>query len=293
MMRFLLSISLIPLGLAVGLIIQSMIKHKENKDELVHKIRKTMQIAVLLFTNPVAFAGAVWALPLDNLEIMLLPVLGVMAISLSGIFSIFYTGRKKMAPTMRGSHFCVSFYTNIGSIGALIIYALLGEPGFILLPFYKLVEPVLYFAIGFPVAARFSEEKQKDKRNSMQILKDPFVMVSMGAIFLGLILNLAGLPRPAFYAGLNSVLVPVGSFLLLISIGIAMHFPSMKKYAFSTTSILVIKYVLVPLTITGAAYFMGMGKIMNGLPLKVVFILSSMPAGFLSIMPPSLYNLDL
>uniref|UniRef100_UPI00261E94D1 hypothetical protein n=1 Tax=Oceanispirochaeta sp. TaxID=2035350 RepID=UPI00261E94D1 len=40
-------------------------------------------------------------------------------------------------------------------------------------------------------------------------------------------------------------------------------------------------------------YFMGMGKIMNGLPLKVVFILSSMPAGFLSIMPPSLYNLDL
>jgi predicted permease len=293
MMRFLFSIALIPLGLAVGLGIRNIIRTQKNKDALTEKIRKTMQIIVLLFTNPVAFAGAVWALPLENVEIMILPVLGFLAIAISGVYSIVYTRNKKMTRPMRGSHFCVSFYTNIGSIGALVIYALLGEAGFILLPFYKLVEPLMYFAVGFPVASLFGEEKHKDKRSILQILKDPFVMVSMGGIFLGLLFNLLGLPRPAFYSDLNNILVPLGSFLLLISIGIAMHFQSMKKYALSTTSILTIKYILVPLTVTTAAYILGMGRIMDGLPLKVVFILSSMPSGFMAIMPASLYNLDL
>ena len=90
-----------------------------------------------------------------------------------------------------------------------MIYALLGEPGFTLLPFYKLLEPVMYFAVGFPVASRFGKEDLHDKRSLRAIIQDPYVMISMGGIFLGLILNMAGVPRPSFYAPLNSVLVPL------------------------------------------------------------------------------------
>ena len=80
---------------------------------------------------------------------------------------------------------------------------------------------------------------------------------------------------------------------MLISIGLAMHFSNMKSHVSSTISVLVIKFILVPVTVTGAAYLLGMGKILGGLPLKTVFVLSSMPAGFLSVMPAGLYDLDL
>jgi len=293
MIRFLLSIFLIPLGLAVGLILQRIFDHSASPAVHSEKTRKGLQIVTLLFLNPVAFAGAVWILPLQNLEVIFLPFLGVAAISLGGIYSLLYTARLSLPRPTRGSHFCVGYYTNIGSIGGLIIYALLGEPGFTLLPFYKLLEPVMYFAVGFPVASRFGKEEMQDKRSILEILKDPFVMVSMGGILIGLILNITGVPRPSFYGRMNSILVPLASFLLLISIGIAMRFKNMKAHVSSTLSILVIKFILVPVTVTGAAYALGLGKIMGGLPLQTVFVLSSMPAGFMAIMPASLYDLDL
>ena len=50
---------------------------------------------------------------------------------------------------------------------------------------------------------------------------------------------------------------------------------------------------MVPATITAAAYFIGYGAIDNGLPLKVVIILASMPVAFNALIPPSIYDLDL
>lgn len=292
MTRFLISIALIPIGLIAGLILKSSL-YKRNTPDAVHSgIKKVLQISTLLVINPIAFIGAVWVLPLDNMEVIYLPFLGIAAISLSGLLSIIYTKIKKKEQSFRGSHFCVSYYTNIGSIGGLIVYALLGEAGFSLLPFYKLLEPVMYFGLGFPIASRFSVNKEKN-RSLLQIIKDPFVMISMGAIVLGFILNVTGLERPAFYTDLNSILIPLGSTLLLISIGMAMHLEHMKKYIRSTFSVVIIKFILVPFCITGAAYLLGLGNILGGMPLKTVFILSSMPAGFIAMMPPTLYKLDL
>jgi len=39
--------------------------------------------------------------------------------------------------------------------------------------------------------------------------------------------------------------------------------------------------------------FLGLGQMENGLPLKVVLILSSMPVGFIAMVPPTLYDLDI
>ncbi|MDC7231886.1 MAG: hypothetical protein PQJ58_01545 [Spirochaetales bacterium] len=292
MMRFLFSIALIPAGLIIGLILKSYLSKKNAPDELNEKIRKSLQVISILVLNPIAFTGAVWVIPLDDLEVIFLPFLGIAAIALGGFISILYTGIRKMDRPFRGSHFCASYYTNIGSIGGLIVFALLGEPGFALMPFYKLMEPAMYFGLGFPIASRFGDKKDKGK-GLLQILKDPFVTISMGSILLGFIFNMSGLERPGFYAGLNSILIPLGSALLLISIGMAMHMEKMKKYAGSTYSVLLIKFVLVPFIITGAAWLLGLGRIQEGIPLMTVFILSSMPAGFVAIMPPSLYKLDL
>jgi predicted permease len=50
---------------------------------------------------------------------------------------------------------------------------------------------------------------------------------------------------------------------------------------------------LVPILATSVAYLIGFGNIDDGLPLKVVMILSSMPVAFIALIPPSIYDLDL
>ena len=293
MTRFYFSIILIPLGLIAGMLIRSRLNRYSDADQRNNKFRKKLQILALLILNPIAFLGAVWILPLDNLEIIYLPFLGILAIVLSGVYSITYTRIRKLPRKQRGSHFCTSYFTNIGSIGGLMAFALLGEPGYVLMPFYKLFEVIMYFGIGFPIASRFSENDRAKGRSLLEILRDPFIMISMGAIVIGLILNISGVERPSFYAALNSILIPLGSALLLIAIGMAMHFGRMKTHSLSVLSVSAIKFILVPLSVSAIAYLLGMGRILDGIPLKAVFILSSMPAGFVAIMPADLYKLDL
>ena len=53
-----------------------------------------------------------------------------------------------------------------------------------------------------------------------------------------------------------------------------------------------IKFIIVPVAATTIAYYIGFGKVDQGLPLKVTLILSSMPVGFIAMVPPTIYELD-
>ena len=72
-----------------------------------------------------------------------------------------------------------------------------------------------------------------------------------------------------------------------------MKFRKIGAYLRECLSISLIKFILVPVLVSLPAYFLGYGNIQNGLPLKVVLILSSMPVAFNALIPPSIYNLDL
>ncbi len=60
-----------------------------------------------------------------------------------------------------------------------------------------------------------------------------------------------------------------------------------------SVTISAIKFVIIPIVTCSAAYFAGFGQILDGLPLKVVCIVSSMPVGFNALVAASIYDLDL
>jgi predicted permease len=107
------------------------------------------------------------------------------------------------------------------------------------------------------------------------------------------LLNLSGLKRPEVYQMINSVLIPLGTLALLISIGLAMRIKTIQDYLKECVVISGIKFLIVPIILTLTAFLLGYGKIEAGLPLKVVMILSSMPVAFTALVPPSLYDLDI
>ncbi len=161
--------------------------------------------------------------------------------------------------------------------------------------FYKLLEEFLYYAVGFPVAKSFSTSAAGGERfikRLKTILTDLFVLVLLSSIFLGFALNLSGLPRPAFYQQINFIVIPLSSFLLLVSIGMALKFRRMGPYLKPGFLVAAIKFIVVPLLAFGFGTLAGLGRVYNGLPLKVVAVLSAMPVGFTAMVLPTIYDLD-
>ncbi len=297
MQKLLFSLSIISIGLVVGYIIQKLVlKGIIKADVSLAKQRKILQKIALLALNPIATVGAIWILSFDNVRIFFMPFIGLFAILLGGFTSLLIGKILKLEPKQAGSFFSCGGMFNIGSIGALVVYIFLGESAFALVPMYQLFEPIIYYTVWFPIAKSFSPDLQEVESRSQKLLKiisDPFVLVSLASILIGILLNLMNVARPTFYSKLNSIVIPTASLLLLISIGMAMKFSRIKAFMKPSIIIALIKFLMIPVVATGLAYILGFGKMDDGLPLKVILILTSMPVGFTALVPPSIYNLDI
>lgn len=297
MLKLLFSLGLIAFGLTLGYSLQRLVeKGTIRLPVTIPELRKLLQKIGLLFFMSISFMGAIWIIKVDNLRIAALPFLGVFILLLGGVMALGAARIFSLTRKQTGSFYACGSFTNIGSIGALVVFMFLGEKGFALVPLYKLFEEVIYFVIGFPITKYFSSEETEKEAFLTRLEKvftDIFVLTALLAIFTGGTLNVLGIPRPSFFNAVNSMFIPTGTVILLISIGLAMRFSGVKKYLKECLVIGSIKFILLPLTAFIIGYFIGFAKIDNGLPLKVVLIVASMPVAFIALIPPSIYDLDM
>lgn len=296
MEKFIFSLGIIFFGLMLGYVLQVLIHRDILKLPYdIDTIRKILQKIALLFFNPITFIGTMWILDLSDFKIIALPFIGATALMLGGFLAFVFAKIMRMNRKQTGVYIVAGGFTNIGSIGGLLCFIFLGEVGYALVAFYKLFELFGYYGFGFPIAKSYSSdmtESQSLLARMKNLLTDPFMLVSLGSIFIGLALKFSGFERPEFYSTVNAILVPTATILLLTSIGMAMQFGRTGKYIREGLLIGLIKFVIVPITTTTLACIVGFGDIDQGLPLKVVLILSSMPVGFVAMVPPTIYGLD-
>lgn len=295
--NLIISLGIIFFGLIVGYIIQILTQRRVIRLPIsLEKLRKLLQKIGLLFFMPIAFMGALWIIKIEDIKIVALPFLGIFALITGGLLGLAAARFLRLKRKDTGSMFTCGSFTNIGSIGGLICYLFLGEEGFALVPIYKLFEQVIYYAIGFPIAKSLSsniDTKENMVSQLKKVLTDIFVLVALASIIIGTFLNLSGIERPIFYKTINAIFIPVGTIILLVSIGLAMKFGKVKNYIKESIAISIIKFILVPTIISTIAFFLGYGITKGGLPLKVVIILSSMPVAFSALIPASIYDLNL
>ncbi|BBO68784.1 hypothetical protein DSCA_27140 [Desulfosarcina alkanivorans] len=297
MNKLILSFGIIFAGLALGYAIQRLTAARRIRLPVsLEVLRKRLQKTALLFVLPVTVLGAIWTVDVRSLSIAALPLIGVGAITLGGILALGAARMLQLDPRKTGALVPCGAFTNIGAIGALICYVYLGEMGFALVPIYKLFEELTYYAVGFPLAKYFSavdavQDSVGERLKALMI--DPFILTALFSIIIGGVLNLSGLPRPEVFGIVNAIFIPLGTGMMLISIGLAMRFGSVRHYLKACTLVSLIKFIIVPVCATATAWSIGYGHMESGLPLKVVIILSSMPVAFSALIPPSIYDLDL
>lgn len=296
MTKFIYSFSIIFFGLLSGYIIQILAQRGRLALPMpIDELRKLLQKIALLFINPIAIVGAIWVVSIQDVRLAALPVIGLFALLSGGVLALLAARLLALEPRKTGAMFGCGSFTNIGSIGALVCFVFLGETGFALAPIYKLFEELSYYSVGFPIAKYYSSSaKDENKTQRLKgLARDPFIIVALSSIIIGGILNISGVMRPTAIQSIVAVCVPLGTILLLASIGMALKLRRVRFYLKECMAVSLIKFALVPVLTASLAYLIGFGTIDNGLPLKVVVILSSMPVAFNALIPPSIYDLDI
>jgi predicted permease len=283
MAKFAYSFGIILFGLLSGYCVQILAQRgRLHLPMSIDELRKLLQKIALLFINPVAIIGAIWVVSIQNVRLAALPFIGLFALISGGVLAWAAAQLLSLEPRKTGAMFGCGSFTNIGSIGALVCFVFLGENGFALVPIYKLFEELSYYTVGFPIAKYYSSSNKNE--HISQRLKglawDPFIIVALSSILLGGLLNLSGTIRPAIFKSIVAVCVPSGTILLLASIGLAFKFKRVRHYLKECVTVSLIKFALVPAIAVSLAHFIGFGSIDNGLPLKVVVILSATHATY-------------
>jgi predicted permease len=295
--KLIFSLGVIFFGLIVGYLIQQLESRKIIRLPIsIENLRKLLQKVALLFFLPISTIGTLWIIKMDNIKIVALPFLGIFALFAGGVLGLVAAKLLKLNRKDTGSMFTCGSFANIASIGGLVCYLFFGEEGFALVSFYALFIQITYYIIGFPIAKSFSSDMNTNGNLASHLKKvfsDIFVVVALIYITIGILFNLSGMIRPIFYQTINAVFIPLQTMFMLVSIGLAMKFGRVRNFARECVIVSFIKFTLVPLIVSTVAFFLGYEEIEGGLPLKVVIVLSSMPVAFTSLIPVSIYNLNL
>ena len=294
--KLLFSLGVICFGLALGYAIQVITRKGYQPPGLdLDRLRKNLQKIGIWGFMSVSFTGAIWGLKLDDPRLAALPALGVAGLLAGGFLGLGAARLLGLGRLKTGTMFICGFFTNLGSVGGLICYVFMGEDGLALLMLYRIFEAVFYYTVGFSAAKYYSSEGANDglKSRLKKVFTDPFPLVALSVIVVGAGLNLAGVPRPRFLEKVIAFCVPVGTTILLASIGMAMRFSRISAYTKEYLAISAIKFILTPALVGAAAYLIGYGDINMGLPLKVVLVAASMPVAFNALVAASLYDLEL
>jgi predicted permease len=294
MEKLLLSLGSIALGLVLGQAIRRLeVRRQGRRDVSTPKYIAVLRNISLLALNPVIIAGVFWSVKLNDMRLASLPVLGLAALVMGGCLGILVSRIMKHDRKKTGAMFTSGSFTNLGTFGGIICFAFFGESSLAYVYMYKFFEEMYYFAAGYPIAKTFGIDKgEKGKVSFLKAFADPFILLPLIGVALGLGLGFSGIGRPVFYAGLNSVLIPVMTVTLVTAVGYSMRFSKIRDYLKECIAVSAIKFIITPAVIIAAACLLGLPELENGLIFKIVVVMSMLPPAFNSLIPPQLYGLD-
>ena len=292
--RLLLTLTIIFVSLIVGYLFRQWVSSgasRMNEDSLT-ALRLLIQKAAMFGLIPLSAMLSLWGLPSPDPRLLCLPALGVAAWICGGLLALLFSRLMHLGPAQTGSMYCCGTFTNIGAVGSLVAVMHFGEQAIAMASLYRLCEEMFYFGVAVPVSRRFGA----DAETALPVRRfrlDPVLLAILCALGLGLVLNLAGVRRPAPFGTLSTAAMITGTVCFLLSIGMGLRLSRMAAYVRESAVISLIKFVFVPVIVTSLAMLAGLGHVDGALPLKVVAILSAMPVAMNALIPPSLFRLDL
>lgn len=289
--KFILSVLLIIGGLTTGAFLKPVLNR--HNSSLSANLGKWLQKTAVFYLIPLIALGAVWVARIEDYRLILLPGLGTFTVVSGGMAGLFFSRLLKHGPKQKGPMFLCGGFSNFGSFGGFISYMLWGEQSYAFVALTKLLDEVNLVTIGYPVAKYFAQGNPRINWEQIRkYLLDPVFIIPVTAVLSGLTLNLLKWERPPFFEGLNGFLIPATTFMLLVATGLNLKLASLRLYLRECIAVSLIKFLFLPAVVGTIAWILGLHRIDQGLPFKVLLVLTSMPVAFYSQIPPAIYDLD-
>ena len=236
--------------------------------------------------SPVVLCLLFWRMNLRSLEPWLLPFLG-MAIASSALVPAFlYLRRAGLSRPQSGSFLTCAFFSNVGYLGAFTAFALFGEAAYGLCMLYLVFFTPCFYTLGFGIASRYGQAKTASGMASA--FNDELRLYPFGGMLVGILLNLAGVTRPAPLEWLNHLLIPVDTALYLTAIGSQLEWASPRPWLGPCLAMCAIKFLYAP----AIAWALVQLFHLHGLTRFIVLLEASTPVAVSPLVLPLLFGLD-
>jgi hypothetical protein len=282
-------------SLALGYLVQRAAANIESlPTKIIDRISIKLKLFAIVILQPVAIIYSFWTLTIQDSELFVLPLLGILTLLTGGASSLVQTKLFHIPASRAASLFVSGMFCNIGIFGGLIAFVLFGPLGFGIVQLFRVFEEIIYYAIGFPMSNMISKGTASQFRIRLSLIAErPIIFIPISAIIIGFLLNALPVSAPAVYGSISDIVVPVMTAILGFGIGMSLKVAKTRDYHKEIILVLITKYVIIPMVIIPLAYLFGMANIMDGVPFKVIIIVSFMPTAFMALVPPVLYGFDL
>lgn len=291
MEKLIFSLSIIIVGIICGQFIKRTTSNKSNIT-LVSKRMDQIRVFAFLILNPIVMINSYWIIDFNNISMLILPFICLIVLFVGGAVALFISNVLKHNSQEKASMFACGTFSNLGTIGGLITLTFLGEKAFTIAALYFLFESFYNFLIAYPIIKYIGEGKSDSNDKWWLVFYDKTIIIYIISIIVGVSLNLIGLQRPQIMTDYNNIMIPVISFLLTFAISYKMEFRKIKSNLSEGIIGIIIKVIVSPIVAILVAYLFGLQNIENGLVIKVLLIMSTVPCGFNSILVPTIYKAD-
>lgn len=231
-----------------------------------------------------------WAMRL-KLSLIWVPILGAVTQIVPGLVGRFRAASTYDCPLAQGSFVLSTMLSNRGTAGSITVFILYGEEGFAVSRLFIALSFLVIYLVCYPVAGAYSRESGSEASGGRKWFRAAFTWKQiplLGAV-AGLVLNLAGVPRPAFLGDLFPWIVHLSAWGFLVPIGYAIDLQAMRRVSHDWWGLFTIKFILTPALAYAGAVLVGL----EGVPLYSVVILAFSPTAIQSVVVSRINRLDM
>lgn len=283
---FVFTFSIIAVGFISGLILQRYFKQSASS------ISVTVTRASLMVLIPFSVFVSLWQLDNIRSELLFLPIIGASIIVVGTGIGILIARKFALTPERQGALVPITGLYNIGALGNLVLFISYGENGVAMMALFKLCEELLYFTLVFPYAKSQSQDPSLKETQNKQVWKDPIFIIALTAVTSGLLLNITGVERPEFLYSVSKWTIPVGTFLLILSVGLTFNLRGGKKWQKLSITASVVRSLVAVVVVSVLLTLFDLWHVEGQLVAKVCLVLAVMPTAFMGTLPAVMYGLD-
>ncbi|EGO62139.1 AEC family transporter [Acetonema longum] len=234
-----------------------------------------------------------WVMPL-NPTLLWLPVFGILLSFIPGLAGYWIVRGKYPDGPEKASYLAAALLSNIGSLGGLCTFFLLGEAGFAYNQIVALFQNLVFFLFCFPLASYYQKQLHQPMAEtdaSPSSLASLFFtrkqLPTLGT-FAGILLYTGGIPRPDGLSSLFTALIHISAWFAFFPVGYSIQFAEMKHYYRSILDLLPVKFLFTPLV----GYCIASQLFTDRAALGTILIAASSPVGINSVILARLYDFN-